>query len=349
MRIYVYGTGRYATNFLNYAKELTDQIAGFIETKKSKNMFKGKPVYIPSEVSAYDLIIVASQFVYEIKEALYRNNFDFEKVVFLAKEWIPAEICDSGINYYFEKASDRPTDEAVFFELNSIYTTSSDIAEKIKGNITPESFWEGVTEYLTDIHVPHIAAVQRDMLDKSFIPRLEKDDVVCDVGCASGEWSRYISPYVKEINGYDVSESLINTAMKRSEEYGFNNTEFSCINALDIGFYTQYDHGLLLGISTYFNNNELKNLIENISKSIKNRGYLAVRDTISMYMDLPIYIVRNEKGSFFNQYSGIYHPMKIYEQLFEDNGFRVVEERYFCSYFHEPMELGVHGYIFEKI
>ena len=92
--IYVYGAGRYASVFLHYANDVLDTVLGFVETVKTKNKFMGKPVYTPDEIGDCDLIIVASQFVYDIKAELYRHNINFEKVVFLSKAWIPAKVKD---------------------------------------------------------------------------------------------------------------------------------------------------------------------------------------------------------------------------------------------------------------
>ena len=348
MRIYIYGTGRYASNFCNYSNEL-DGVVGFIETKKSKNQFRGKPVYTPLEVQEYDLILVASQFVYEIKETLYRCGFDLEKVVFLAKSWIPTCILKGNLQYCFEKACKESVDSSVFFELSSIYTTSEKIARKFEGERNHDSFWQECSNYQTDVHAPHISSEQRGMLDDSFIPKLSKNDNICDIGCASGEWSRFISPHVATIEGFDISEPMINTAKTLSEEYGFRNTSFTCINALDLEYDKVYDNAMVLGVGIYLQKNSLDMMVKNIANSIKKGGYVAVRDTMSMYIAQTVYIVRLESGNFFEKYVATYIPMKEYEKIYLNNGFKIVEHRYFCSYFHEPLELGAHGYIFEKV
>lgn len=349
MRIYIYGTGRYATNFLDNCPELENTVSGFIESKKSKNLFRGKLVYTPSEIQEYDLILVASQFIYEIKENLYRRGFNLAKVVFLTQAWIPANISDDGIKYNFKKASKEPIESAVFFELSSVYTTSCKIAEKLKGDIRPESFWQEIQQYQTNINASHISLQQRDILDNLFIPKLNKKDNVCDVGCASGEWSRYISPYVNSVSGFDISKNMINTAKNLSIEYGYDNIDFTCINAINIELGSIYNHALVLGVGIYLQEDALHTLIKNISKCIKKGGYVAVRDTMTMYTDKTVYMVRKEQGNLFEKYTATYIPLRLYEKIYRENGFKIVEERYFCSYFHEPVELGAHGYIFEKV
>ena len=342
-KIYVYGTGRYATNFLKNVK--LDFIYGFIETRKEKYLFYKKPVFSVPEVEEYDLIIVASQFVHEIRATLYRNGIDLSKVVFLADSWIPAKIVNGTLAFDFMKSVSIPEDECVFFDIGAIYTTSQVLANYMLGTITSNAFWENISYYQTSVHVPHVSNCQRSMLEQSFVKNLSKTDTICDIGCASGEWSRLISPFVSKIDAYD---NLIKTGIDISESYGFHNISFYSVDALDIEFKKKYDHALMLGIGIYLEKHKLDNLIKNISAAINNDGYLAVRDTVTMYTDKTVYMIRKEGGNIFENYTATYIPLREYEKLYTDNGFEIIEESYFSSYFHRPMELGAHGYIFRK-
>lgn len=47
-------------------------------------------------------------------------------------------------------------------------------------------------------------------------------------------------------------------------------------------------------------------------------------------------------------YSAVYHAKEMYEKIFTRNGFEIIQEEYFQPYWHEPIEVGSHGYLFRK-
>lgn len=348
-RIYVYGTGRYASVFLHYANDILDTVSGFIETVKTKNKFIGKPVYTPDEIGDCDLIIVASQFVYDIKAELYRHNINFEKVVFLSKAWIPAKINNGRIVFEFDKHKETPYESCVFFDLTGVYTTSREVADFYEKSLSAEDIWNRIPQYDTQIQAPHISGHQRLMLEQRFIPYLTEKDRICDIGCASGEWSRFLSPYVQEIDGFDISKSLTDTAKMLSRDYGFTNINYTCVDVSQNSPESVYDAALMLSVGIYLEEDVFKRLVGSVGKIVKKRGYLAVRDTVTMYTEENIWLVRKGTDHIFTDYRAIYPQMKKYEECFTNNGFKIIEERYFCSYMHEPMELGSHGWIFQRL
>lgn len=348
-RIYVYGTGRYASVFLHYANDVLDTMLGFIETVKTKNKFMGKPVYTPDEIGDCDLIIVASRFVYDIKAELYRHNINFEKAVFLLNEWIPAKINNGRIVFEFNKHRETPYESCVFFDLTGVYTTSEEVADFYEKSLSPEDIWNRIPQYDTQIQVPHISEHQRLMLEQCFIPYLTKKDRICDIGCASGEWSRFLSPYVQGIDGFDISKSLTDTAKMLSRDYGFTNINYTCMDISKNSPERVYDAALMLGVGIFFEEDMFKRLVESVGKIVKEGGYLAVRDTVTMYTEEDIRLVRKGTDHIFTDYRARYSQIKKYEESFANNGFKMIEERYFCSYMHEPMELGSHGWIFQRL
>lgn len=348
-RIYVYGTGRYASVFLHYANDVLDTMLGFIETVKTKNKFMGKPVYTPDEIGDCDLIIVASRFVYDIKAELYRHNINFEKAVFLLNEWIPAKINNGRIVFEFNKHRETPYESCVFFDLTGVYTTSEEVADFYEKSLSPEDIWNRIPQYDTQIQVPHISEHQRLMLEQCFIPYLTKKDRICDIGCASGEWSRFLSPYVQGIDGFDISKSLTDTAKMLSRDYGFTNINYTCMDVSKKSPERVYDAALMLSVGIYLEEDMFKRLVESVGKIVKEGGYLAVRDTVTMYTEEDIRLVRKGTDHIFTDYRARYSQIKKYEESFANNGFKMIEERYFCSYMHEPMELGSHGWIFQRL
>lgn len=78
----IWGTGDLAKRFINNG--FYGEIIGFIETNKSTDSFKDKPVYGCRELpDNYDYIIVANSYVTEIYQTCLDLNIDIRKVIFL--------------------------------------------------------------------------------------------------------------------------------------------------------------------------------------------------------------------------------------------------------------------------
>lgn len=84
MRILIWGTGVYASDFLNSRLNI-NQITAFIDNDKSKQSFMGKPVISPKKLCEheFDLIIVATGYAKEIYEQCQKIGLDFNKLFFL--------------------------------------------------------------------------------------------------------------------------------------------------------------------------------------------------------------------------------------------------------------------------
>ena len=349
MEIYIWGTGAYTNNFLAYAESIYPNIVGFVESERSKNIYREKPVFLPAEIidKDFDYIIVASQFVHEIKAKIYMMGLDLKKIIFLPDVWIPVEIESQKIFFKFDKASPTIEENAVFFSSNGILSTSKKILDRLKNSGSFSSFWKNNQIYDTSIQVPYVHVPQKKLLNDLFIPILKASDTVIDIGCASGEWSRFISNYVKKVDGYDISQNMINNAIRISHDYGFNNIVYTCASAASITAKEKYDHCLLMGVLVCIEeDSQVDNLLKKINGLVKSGGYLVVKDSLSMYTDLPLFYYQTNKID--NSYLALYRPIKNYISLFEKNGFTLVEERYFSSYMHTPIELGSHGFLFRK-
>ena len=83
-KLLIWGTGNFARKFMdnNFRAE---GIIGFVETKKSKDMFMQKPVYGSHELQAleYDYIIIANSYGLEIYTLCIRLDIDMSKLIFL--------------------------------------------------------------------------------------------------------------------------------------------------------------------------------------------------------------------------------------------------------------------------
>lgn len=84
MRILIWGTGRVAEEVWN--NQIGGEIIGFVESKKSREDYKGYPVYGIEQIPVgWDFIVVASRFSDEIHQTCLEHNVDMSKVVFLKR------------------------------------------------------------------------------------------------------------------------------------------------------------------------------------------------------------------------------------------------------------------------
>lgn len=91
-KVYIWGTGKVAEQYLETNEINTQELLGFIESHKTKEVFYGKTVYEPQEINkhSFDYILIcvygASYEIYKIAE---HNNLPMEKLIFVDNwEWI---------------------------------------------------------------------------------------------------------------------------------------------------------------------------------------------------------------------------------------------------------------------
>lgn len=81
-KILIWGTGSIAGKVIKNG--LNGDVTGFIETKKTKDFFRGKKVYGIDEIPAdYEYMIIANSFVDEIYHICTEKELDFDKIIFL--------------------------------------------------------------------------------------------------------------------------------------------------------------------------------------------------------------------------------------------------------------------------
>lgn len=102
MKIYIWGTGTIAINYLNRNELTKDELVGFIQTKRKEKEFYGKRVFEPQEVvdTDFDYIFVC---VYYYGKEIYNKCLQVgipeEKLVFVDNyEWIDGTARDKGVD-----------------------------------------------------------------------------------------------------------------------------------------------------------------------------------------------------------------------------------------------------------
>lgn len=183
------------------------------------------------------------------------------------------------------------------------------------------NYWKSQKEWRVKDALKERYTNTKKFIDEKYIPLLKSDDIVCDYGCACGEWSFAISPYVKSIDAYDMNRDLISQGIKDAEELGITNVNFETSEASTFSFQKQYDSIMILGLFTcIFDDKVCLNLVKDASDAIKKSGYLIVKDTITLGNDDMKYVEGN--------YAGMYRNREKYIGFYQNNGFKLIEETY---------------------
>lgn len=342
-KIWIWGTGNWTDRFIYLLGIQEDTIKGFIQSRKNKDVYRGKKVYEASEIKdmEYDLILVVSSFWEEIAEEADRLGMDRAKIVFVNQSKIGIRKKPGMKEIEYDWFNTENCGEWFIFDYG-IFTNSHKLSERVKTVRSLADFWKDKNQFDTHSEIQQTSKMQSEMLQRYFIPNLRKEDVVCDFACASGEWSEFIAPYVGHLDGFDCSENMLATARKNMEGRQINNISYQYMDAEQTSFKRKYDHFLMLGLLTCIEDDTMASqIIKRVSDSIKSGGYLAVRDTLVMFETDKIYY--NE-----TDYSAVLREKSVYEQLYLENGFELIAEEYLNVYSHQPIEHGSHGYIFRK-
>lgn len=155
-------------------------------------------------------------------------------------------------------------------------------------------------------------AMKRLGIEK-IIPLLSSDDVIADVGCADGWFSALLAPYVKSLEGFDISPNLIKEARKST----IKNASFSVCDLIDEELpKASYDHVVCMGVFTCIqSDDDIKNILNKIKASFKSPGYLILKD--SVWLKKSSYVWETEKKAMK------YRTLRDYESIFEEVGFKI--------------------------
>lgn len=92
-------------------------------------------------------------------------------------------------------------------------------------------FWDKRARKYDDAVRKHDAVYDRTIASVRSL--LSTSDVVLDLGCASGEYSLDIAPFVQRVHGIDTSTSMIALATKNASARSVDNVTFDTADVLD--------------------------------------------------------------------------------------------------------------------
>ncbi|MDR1227354.1 MAG: class I SAM-dependent methyltransferase [Prevotellaceae bacterium] len=158
-------------------------------------------------------------------------------------------------------------------------------------------------------------------IETAFAPQLSKDFTVCDLACASGDFSFLIADRVKQVEAFDLSADMIGMAKETAAKMGIKNVDFRQAAAERLQLPAdRYDAFMMLGLLTYIDIPNAAAIVKNVGRSMKPQAKLIVKDSITHNTSAQYVYVKS--------YVAYYRTEKEYLQLFEGNGFRLLHSTY---------------------
>lgn len=196
-----------------------------------------------------------------------------------------------------------------------------EIVKKYSGRI--DKYWSSQESYSVKKHFPQTFLSAKSLLFDSFLPLYkEKKPVLMDVGCASGEWTIMISHLCDQIDGFEYSQNMVDTANEDAQINGISNVHFYQADASQMHLEKKYDGALILGVLMYFDDIDLiYKILKNVYNHLTPGAYLCTRDSLNDE-NKELVLMYNKR----NGYSGFYWNKELYYEQFIKAGFVMKKE-----------------------
>jgi 2-polyprenyl-3-methyl-5-hydroxy-6-metoxy-1,4-benzoquinol methylase len=108
-------------------------------------------------------------------------------------------------------------------------------------------------------------------LVENTIQYLNSNDIVLDIGCATGTYSFQFAKFVKEIHGIDISSKMIESAKSKTLDLKIENMDFFYTTIFDDRFKKEsYDVIIAFNVLHFFEDNQLA--VKRINELLKPGG-----------------------------------------------------------------------------
>jgi 2-polyprenyl-3-methyl-5-hydroxy-6-metoxy-1,4-benzoquinol methylase len=214
----------------------------------------------------------------------------------------------------------------IFDEDDIVYTSDMQLflkkLKKMQKQMAYSKYWAELEEFSTAELWPKHYKLMLDWFGQKVVPLLNKDMNIADMPCANGELTFYFAKYVKSIDGFDLSEKMINLAKQRADRQGIANINFQQADAQTIIFNKKYDVFMLLWLLMYiYDENKVNVILKKIYETLPSGGYLVIKDSLwentkdDIYcLDIPRY------------YYAVYRSVSNFISLFKKNNFILMEK-----------------------
>lgn len=140
-----------------------------------------------------------------------------------------------------------------------------------------------------------------------------------DIGCGNGTFTFLLAKYLKEIDAYDASYSMICQAKYEQNLNNFNNIDFFHAELKDMKPFKRYNLVSCMGVtSTMPDDLEFLKILKSFKMLVKEEGYLLLIDSLSLTKEQ----VYNDESGYVAKYRNI----SDYKYLVHKTGFDLVEE-----------------------
>ena len=138
-----------------------DTIEGFIQSRKNKDVYRGKKVYEASEMRdiEYDLILVVSSFWEEIAEEADRLGMDRAKIVFVNQSKIGVRKKPGMKEIEYDWFNTENCGEWFIFDYG-IFTNSHKLSERVKTVRSLADFWKDKNQFDTHSEIQQTSKMQ---------------------------------------------------------------------------------------------------------------------------------------------------------------------------------------------
>lgn len=183
-----------------------------------------------------------------------------------------------------------------------------------------EAFWEQQKQFSIKNHFPETHTEAYKLIFERYLPLYKEKPELMDIGCAAGEWTVKIAPHCKSIDGFEYSQSLVDTA---NENYGnTENLHFYQADARTLSLKKQYDGALILAMLMYIDDADIIcEILKNVYDHLKPGAYLCTRDTLNDEGRELLMMFNCKTG-----YNAAYWSKDKYYEQFRKAGFEMKQE-----------------------
>ena len=208
----------------------------------------------------------------------------------------------------------------IYQYMDEMFFWNKEVYDKESTSLRPKGLWEGKEEYSLKDYYPQTYEKAYDLVVNHYLRRYDIPPCLMDIGCATGEWTLIMAPSCRSIDGYEYSQSFVETAIRKASH--IENVNFYQADAITMQLDKVYDGASALGVLMYFSNVEdVSCILTNIYRSLREGAYLCTRDTVhNENMDV-LYLFNKKNG-----YKAAYMRKDLYYELFKKAGFVMVEE-----------------------
>lgn len=151
-----------------------------------------------------------------------------------------------------------------------------------------------------------------------------KDFIVLDIGCGSGELTLKLSPFFKEIIGIDTFEDYIQTAQQEKEEENIKNVIFQVADGKNLTFEDEYFD------IVFSSRGPLSANIDFMRESFRvlKKGGLMIEETIGEKDKIELKKIFGRGQGYPTQEK----KLESVQKLLKQSGMKLVESKYFLFY-----------------